>query len=78
MENGKDNYISLFDSDLKKEFKAFCDAAGIRMTAAIHLFIKTTVREQRIPFEIRASSRKIESRIFTLIVVRSSFVEFGA
>ncbi|WP_444310308.1 type II toxin-antitoxin system RelB/DinJ family antitoxin, partial [Megasphaera sp.] len=45
-------------SDLKKEFEAFCDAAGISMTAAIHLFIKTTVREQRIPFEIKASSKK--------------------
>ncbi|MGN0957284.1 type II toxin-antitoxin system RelB/DinJ family antitoxin [Megasphaera sp.] len=50
------------DSDLKKEFEAFCDDAGISMTSAIHLFIKATIREQRIPFEIKASSGKIESR----------------
>ncbi|WP_288272513.1 type II toxin-antitoxin system RelB/DinJ family antitoxin [uncultured Megasphaera sp.] len=46
------------DSDLKDEFEKFCDSVGISMTTAVHLFIKTTVREQRIPFEIKASSKK--------------------
>ncbi|WP_289122924.1 type II toxin-antitoxin system RelB/DinJ family antitoxin [uncultured Megasphaera sp.] len=50
------------DSDLKQEFETFCDAAGINMTAAIHLFIKATVREQRIPFEIKATGKTTESR----------------
>ena len=46
------------DSELKKEFEEFCDSIGISMTAAVHLFIKTTVREQRIPFEVSAKRQK--------------------
>lgn len=38
--------------ELKKQFEAFCEDMGLTMTTAINLFVKKTVREYRIPFEI--------------------------
>jgi len=40
------------DSDLKRQFEAFCADMGMTMTTAFNLFAKKTVREYRIPFEI--------------------------
>ena len=42
------------DEDLKKQFDAFCSEIGMNMTTAINVFAKTAVREQRIPFEVKA------------------------
>lgn len=42
------------DEDLKKQFDLFCTTVGMNMTTAICIFAKTVVREQRIPFELRA------------------------
>ena len=40
------------DSDLKKQFEAFCSDMGMSMTTAFNIFAKKSVREYRIPFEI--------------------------
>ncbi len=40
------------DEELKKQFEAFCSDVGMSMTTAFCVFAKTTVREQKIPFEI--------------------------
>lgn len=40
------------DEDLKGRFDAFCAAVGMNASVAVNLFVKTVVREQRIPFEI--------------------------
>ena len=40
------------DEDLKARFDAFCAAVGMNASVAVNLFVKTVVREQRIPFEI--------------------------
>lgn len=40
------------DSDLKKQFEAFCSDMGMTMTSAFNIFAKKAVREYRIPFEI--------------------------
>ena len=40
------------DENLKKEFEKFCEETGMNITTAINIFVKTVVREQRIPFEI--------------------------
>ena len=40
------------DEDLKREFDNLCSELGLTMTAAINIFAKTVVRQQRIPFEI--------------------------
>ncbi len=45
------------DDTLKKKFDMICDDFGLTSTAAITVFMKTVVRERRIPFEIKASGR---------------------
>lgn len=44
------------DSDLKKQFEAFCSDIGMSMTTAFCVFAKKAVRERRIPFEITANN----------------------
>lgn len=46
------------DDKLKKNFDMICDDFGFTSTAAITVFMKTVVRERRIPFEIKASSKE--------------------
>ena len=36
-------------------FDKFCSDVGLSMTSAICLFVKRTVKEQKIPFEIMAN-----------------------
>ncbi len=40
------------DAELKRQFEEFCDDVGLTMTAAITVFARKVVREQKIPFEI--------------------------
>lgn len=44
------------DADLKKDFETFCDSIGMSMSTAVNIFIKKSVGEQRIPFEITAKN----------------------
>ena len=46
------------DSELKKQFEAFCADMGLSVTAAVTVFAKKAVREYRIPFEIGAEIPK--------------------
>ena len=41
------------DDSLKKDFDKLYDKLGLSNTAALTIFMKTMVRERRIPFEIR-------------------------
>lgn len=50
------------DTALKKQFEAFCADVGITMTAAINIFAKRTVRENRIPFEVTGDIPNSETR----------------
>ena len=47
------NVTIRMDEGLKKRSEALFEEMGLSMTTAITLFIKTAVRENRIPFEIR-------------------------
>lgn len=40
------------DSETKEAFEAFCDDVGLTTTDAFTLFVKKTLSENRIPFEI--------------------------
>lgn len=40
------------DDKLKQQFDSLCNELGLSMSSALNLFVKTVVREQRIPFEI--------------------------
>jgi DNA-damage-inducible protein J len=44
------------DSNLKQNFDSLCNEFGLSNTSALMLFIKTVVRESRIPFEIKTES----------------------
>ena len=44
------------DSNLKQRFDVLCDEFGLSNTSALMLFIKTVVRECRIPFEVKTES----------------------
>lgn len=56
------------DSNLKQKFDVLCDEFGLSNTAALMLFIKTVVRECRIPFEIKTESLE-ESRKKALLAI---------
>lgn len=40
------------DEDIKKRFDAFCADAGMNASVAINIFVRTVIREKRIPFDI--------------------------
>ena len=45
------------DNSLKKNFDNLCEEFGFTTTAAITVFMKTVVRERKIPFEIKAANK---------------------
>lgn len=49
------------DSELKRQFEAFCADMGLSVTAAFTVFAKKAVREYRIPFEIGAEIPNAET-----------------
>jgi len=40
------------EDDIKKSFDAFCSNAGLNASVAVNMFIRATLRERRIPFEV--------------------------
>lgn len=44
------------DAKDKKSFEKFCSDVGINVSTAVNMFIKAVLREQKIPFEVRANS----------------------
>lgn len=46
------NICIRMDEDLKKQFDYLCNELGLTMSTAINMFIKTVVREKRIPLEL--------------------------
>ena len=48
------------DNSLKKNYDNLCEEFGFTTTAAITVFMKTVVRERRIPFDFSQSSRTAE------------------
>jgi len=43
------------EDKVKKEFDIFCDDVGLNPSVAVNMFIKTVLRERRIPFAIVGS-----------------------
>ena len=41
------------DEKDKKNFEIFCNKTGMNVSVAINIFIKTVLREQKLPFEIK-------------------------
>ena len=40
------------EDETKRSFDRFCDSAGLNPSVAVNMFIKATLRERKIPFEI--------------------------
>ena len=59
---GQSNICIRLDENLKKQFDYLCNEFGLTMTTAINMFVKTVVRESRIPFEISLNNPNITTR----------------
>ena len=45
--------ISLrMDDDTKLAFDGFCESAGLTVSAALNMFVKRVVRDNKLPFEV--------------------------
>lgn len=67
------------DQALKRNFDLLCEAFGLSATSAFNIFMKTVVRERRIPFEIRADSSDItrQKALSAFDAMRQSVAEAG-
>jgi len=44
------------DDDIKRRFEEFCADVGMNMSVAVNMFIRASLRENRIPFPIESSA----------------------
>jgi len=49
------------DTQLKDQFETFCNNAGLTMSTAFNVFARTSVRLQKIPFEITADQSNMNA-----------------
>ena len=42
------------DEDVKRRFEEFCADVGMNMSVAVNMFIRASLREKRIPFQIES------------------------
>ena len=53
------------DEKTAENFYTFCEELGLDMSAAINLFIRTCLREKRIPFELKVAKKEVVQNIKT-------------
>ena len=51
------------DEKTAENFYAFCEELGLDMSTAINLFIRTCLREKRIPFELKVAKKEVVQNI---------------
>ena len=51
------------DEQDKKSFEMFCTETGMNVSVAINMFIKSVLREHKLPFEIKVDPFYSESNI---------------
>ena len=51
------NVTIRLNSDDKAEFSRICEKIGLSVSAAFNVFVKTVIKEERIPFELSAKDR---------------------
>ncbi len=51
------------DEKDKKKFELFCNETGMNVSVAINMFIKSVLREHKLPFEIKSDPFYSESNI---------------
>lgn len=45
------------DEDVKKQFDTSCSEMGLNPSTAVNIFVRTVIREGRIPFEITSGEK---------------------
>ena len=43
------------DEDIKRRFEEFCIDVGLNMSVAVNMFIRASLRERKIPFQIEST-----------------------
>ena len=51
------------DEKTAENFYTFCEELGLDMSTAINLFIRTCLREKRIPFELSLLNKKCSKNL---------------
>lgn len=70
------------DDDIKKSAERTLDSIGLSMSSAITIFLKTVVRENKIPFELAAdpfyskeNMKELERRVSDVRLGKSTLAE---
>jgi DNA-damage-inducible protein J len=63
---GQTNVNIRMDTQLKDQFETFCNNVGLTMSTAFNVFARTSVKMQKIPFEITAEPFYSESNMNVL------------
>ena len=50
------------DENDKKQFTDLCNELGLSMSTALNMFVKQSVRDQRIPLDLSLPKKETESR----------------
>ena len=59
------------DEDVKERFDDFCAEVGMNASVAVNLFVRTVLRERRIPFEISAQGDPFYNTVNQAVLLRS-------
>lgn len=51
------------DPEVKREATAVLDELGLSMSGAVSLFLRAVVREQGMPFEVKAGGKQNRSKV---------------
>lgn len=68
------------DKNLKRNFDALCEDFGLSVTSAFTIFMKTVVRERKIPFEIQSkkpSEDKKKLYMDNIMSMRDTASQYG-
>jgi len=65
------------EEDVKKDFEAFCHQVGMNVSVAVNLFVKTVVREQRLPFEVALPSPKFNETTLASLAESEEIIRSG-
>jgi len=47
------------DERVKQSFDEFCSDVGMNMSVAVNIFIRTVLREQKLPFTVRSDRQNV-------------------
>ena len=56
------NICIRIDKSVKEQFDKLCEELGLSMSTALNMFVKTVVREQRIPLNLSLHTPNAETR----------------